>query len=129
VGAKADGFARVHGGKVMGSEIQRVRYCLNFFETMSLIVANTWFRKIDSQKLRMIQVVTGQWLTTYWPDCVVFRDIKVIRSEGCIPQHKLLVFVLKGPVSSMKKVGYFVNKCKISMLMRLISNIALCKVS
>jgi len=49
-------------------------------------------------------------------DCAVVRDITVIGSEACIPQHKLMACVdrFKGRVSCMKRV--FVCKCKISRL-------------
>ena len=50
VGAGADGFEGVHGGKGFGIRNAEGEMLLEFADAMGLAVCNTWFTKRDSQK-------------------------------------------------------------------------------
>ena len=51
VGAGADGFEGVHGGKGFGIRNAEGEMLLEFADAMGLAVCNTWFTKKDSQKV------------------------------------------------------------------------------
>ena len=51
VGAEADGFEGVHGGKGFGIRNAEEEMLLEFAHAMGLAVCNTWFTKKDSQKV------------------------------------------------------------------------------
>jgi hypothetical protein len=116
VGVDADGFDGVHGGNGFGRRNSEGEVLLEFADSMGMVIANTWFRKSDLQK---ITYESGGCRTVV--DYVLVRkcerasvkDVKVIRSEACVPQHKLMVCVieLQGRVGSGKK--QYVSRCKI----------------
>ena len=51
VGKCAEAFEGVHGGMVVGKELQNGRRLLEFCDEKELCVANTWFYKIDKRKI------------------------------------------------------------------------------
>ena len=51
VGAKAEGFEGVHGGKGFGTRNVEGEMLLEFADAMWLAVCNTWFTKADSHKI------------------------------------------------------------------------------
>jgi hypothetical protein len=116
VGALADGFEGVHGGFGFGNRNVEGEMLLEFAEAKGLVVTNTWFKK-DVGKL--VTYESGERRTMI--DYVLVRkderrfvqDVKVIRSEECIPQHKLLVCLLKMRRPVRRKEPSFVSKCKV----------------
>jgi hypothetical protein len=97
LGVQALGFEEVHGGYGFRNRNLERKMPLEFAETMTLIVTNMWFQKGDRQKFTY---ETGDNRTVFEHvlvrrcDRVAVSDVKVIRSEVCILQHKLMVYVL-----------------------------------
>ena len=116
VGAEADGFEGVHGGKGFGVRNTEGEVLLEFADAWGLTVCNTWFIKPDSQK---ITYESGGIKTQV--DYVLIRkeerplvsNVKVIQSEACIPQHKLVVCEMKLVEKLEKKRKVFVSKCRV----------------
>jgi hypothetical protein len=93
-GAEALGFEEVHGGHGFGNRNLEGELLLEFAEVMNLIVTNTWFQKGDRQKITYESganrtVIDYVLVRRY--DRVAVSDVKVIGSEACISQHKLMV--------------------------------------
>jgi len=117
VGEEEDGFERAHEGHDYGGRYSEGEMLSEFSEAMSLIVANIWFWRSDLQQMtyvscgcKTVVYYILMFLTTHR---VVVRDIKVIRSEACILQNKLIICVLrfKGRVGSTRKE--FLSNCRI----------------
>src|SRR5664279_2616401 len=89
VGAEADGFEGVHGGKGFGVRNVEGEMLLEFAHAMGLAVCNTWFMKMDSQ---LVTYESGGYKTMV--DYVLTRreerhmvsSVIVIQSEAYIPQ-------------------------------------------
>ena len=97
VGAAVDGFAGVHGGNGYGNRNAEGEQLLEFADAMGLAVANTYFVKRDSQKVTYESggcKTMVDYVLVRANERKVVRDVKVIGSEACLPQHKLLVCVL-----------------------------------
>src|SRR5207244_7357380 len=94
VGEHADGFEGVHGGKGFGKRNEEGEMLLEFACSRDMIIANTWFDKEDSKK---VSYESGGCKTVV--DYILIRkidrakitDVKIIGSESCILQHKLMV--------------------------------------
>jgi hypothetical protein len=116
VGARADGFEGVHGGKGFGVRNIEGELLLEFADAMGLAICNTWFTKTDSQK---VTYESGGNKTQV--DYVLMRkeerplvsNVRVIQSEACIPQHKLLICEMKLRGRLEKKREVFVSKCRV----------------
>ena len=116
VGAEADGFEGVHGGKGFGIRNTEGEMLLEFADAMGLVVGNTWFTKTDSQK---ITYESGGFKTQV--DYVLMRkeeralvsNVKVVHSEACIPQHKLIICEMKLAVRVERKREVFVSRHKV----------------
>jgi hypothetical protein len=99
-----------------GTENLEGELLLEFAETMKLIVTNAWFQKGERQK---VTYESGGNRTVI--DYVLIRrcdredvrDVKVIGSEACISQHKLMVCVLVLKESVVRKKKTFESKCRI----------------
>ena len=98
VGKAADGYEGIHGGSGYGERNPDGDRILDFAVANDLIIANTCFAKRDSH---LITYQSGNAKTQI--DYVLLRkkhqkmvkDMKVIPSEECVPQHKLLVCDLR----------------------------------
>jgi hypothetical protein len=116
VGAEADGFEGVHGGKGFGVRNKEGEWLLDFADARGLAICNTWFTKTDSQK---VTYESGGVKTQV--DYVLIRkeerplvsNVTVIQSEACIPQHKLVVCEMKLTERLQKKKEVFVSKCRV----------------
>ena len=94
VGKAADGYEGVHGGFGYGERNADGDRILDFAVANELVIGNTYFVKRDSH---LITYQSGNAKTQI--DFILLRkkhqkmvrDIKVIPSEECVPQHKLLV--------------------------------------
>ena len=116
VGEHADGFEGVHGGKGFGKRNEEGEMLLEFACSRDMIIANTWFDKEDSKK---VSYESGGCKTVV--DYILIRkidrakitDVKIIGSEPCILQHKLMVCKLHVKKQSRKRRVEFTSKCRV----------------
>ena len=94
VGREAAGYEGVHGGSGYGERNADGDRVLEFAVANDFVIGNTFFVKRDSH---LITYQSGNAKTQI--DFILLRkrnlkmakDIKVIPSEECVPQHKLLI--------------------------------------
>ena len=102
VGKNSDEYPDVHGGHGCGSCNLDGERILEFAVANELVVGNTLFKKRDTH---LVTYCSGPHMTQI--DYMLFRknfrksvlNVKVIPSEECVQQHKLLVgdFLVKIP--------------------------------
>ena len=115
VGAGADGFEGVHGGKGFGIRNAEGEM-LEFADAMGLAVCNTRFTKKDSQK---VTYESGGCKSEV--DYVLIKrekrqmvsNVTVIQCEAYIPQHKLMICVTKLKEDVRKRREGFVSECRV----------------
>ena len=98
VGREAAGYEGAHGGSGYGERNADGDRVLEFAVANDFVIGNTFFVKRDSH---LITYQSGNAKTQI--DFILLRkrnlkmakDIKVIRSEECVPQHKLLICELR----------------------------------
>ena len=98
VGREAAGYEGVHGGSGYGECNANGDRVLEFAVANDFVIGNTFFVKRDSH---LITYQSGNAKTQI--DFILLRkrnlkmakDIKVIPSEECVPQHKLLICELR----------------------------------
>ena len=116
VGAKAEEFEGVHGGNGFGNRNIEGEMLLEFAQAMGLIVTNTWFQKRDSRKISYesggCKTVVDYVLVRRCNRQMV-RDVNVIPSEACVPQHKLLVCEMVLVEIVKKKREVLMSKCRV----------------
>ena len=117
VGATVDGFEGIHGGYGYGVRNTEGEMLLEFADAMDLVIANTWFKKVD-QKLMTFESGDCRTVVDYIlirkADRKLVRNVTVMPGEPSLPQHKLLVCMLQlGEHRHGKRKGVFVSKCKI----------------
>ena len=81
---------------------------------MGLVAANTYFVKRDSHKVTYESggcKSTVDYVLVRAKERKAARDVKVIGSEACLPQHKLCVLAYQDGVVVRKKG--FVSRCRI----------------
>jgi len=116
VGAEADGFEGVHGGKGFGVRNVEGEMLLEFADAMGLVVCNTWFTKKDAQK---VTYESGGFKTMVDYTLIrkeerhTVRNVTVIPNEACIPQHKLMVSMLLLDEKVRKRKEVFESKCRV----------------
>jgi hypothetical protein len=118
VGTQIDGYEGVHGGYGFGCRNKEGEMLLEFADAMDLVVANTWFKKKESQ---LVTYESGESKTVVdytlvrKRDRKLVRNISVLQNEPCLLQHKLLVCTLE--CEELKKCGRkkekFVSRCKV----------------
>jgi len=116
VSAASNGFEGVHSGKGFGLRNTEGEMLLEFSDAMGLTVCITWFTKKDQHK---ITYESGGFKTQV--DYILIRkqdrkwvsNIRVIQSEACIPQHKLVICDMKLVENPKKRKEIFVSKCRI----------------
>ena len=83
---------------------------------MGLAVANTWLQKEDTKKVtyesRGSKTVAA-YILIKRSDRRPLSDVKVIGSEACITQHKLLVCKMELQEHVKRRIEVFVSKCRI----------------
>ena len=108
VGQLSDGFDGVHGNRGIGSRNAEGISLLDLCVALDLAVVNTFFEKAAS---RLITYKSGSastqidYMLVRRSDLRLVRDSKVIGSEECISQHKLLISdfnIVKG--AQLKKI-------------------------
>ena len=89
---------------------------LEFADALNFVVANTWFKKNEG---RLISYETEKCRTVidYFlikkSERKLIRDVKIIRQEQCIPNHKLIICVLDLKEGLNKHKMEFVKRCKV----------------
>jgi hypothetical protein len=108
VGVNIEGYEGVHGGFGFGMRNEEGERVLEFCDAMSMVVANTLFKKEES---KLVTYVSGgvksviDYLLVRKCDRNAIRNVKVIAGEECVAQHRLLVsdILIKGANKSKKK--------------------------
>ena len=109
IGCKANGFEGIHGGHGFGERNLEGERILEFGEATEMLVANSFFRKRDSH---LITYQSGSattqvdYIMVKQRDLKLIKDVKVIPSEECVPQHKLLVCDLRIRASKSKPKSF-----------------------
>ena len=106
VGRDADGYGGVHGGMEFGTRNAEGGRILEFGDVVGMVVCNTFFKKEDS-KLITYQSGNNRSMINYLmvrkTDCCLVKDVKVISSEECVPQHRMVIGRLVIPMKPQKK--------------------------
>ena len=116
VGTEIEGFEGVHGGCGFGKRNVEGEMILEFADALNFAVANTWFKK---EEKRLITYESGgcrtvvDYILVRKCERKMIRDVKVIHSEPCIPQHKLLICVMELKERLKKHKVKFVKRCKV----------------
>ena len=116
VGLRADGFESVHGGRGYGVRNAEGEAFLEFATAMNLAVVNTWFVKRESQRISYDSggnTTTVDYVLVRREKLSMVKDMKVIPSEDCLLQHRLVVCVLKLKACVSKRKRVCVNRRKI----------------
>jgi len=116
VGAKSHGFEGVHGGMGYGNRNVEGEMLLEFADAKELVITNTCFTKDDARKVSYESAgnkTVVDYILVRRSDRGMVLNVNVIQSEECIPQHKLLVCVVKLTQKCRKQRKPFVSKCKI----------------
>ena len=102
VGRDADGYCGVGFG-TRNAEGERI---LEFGDAVGMVVCNTFFKKEDS---KLITYQSGDnrsmidYLMVRKTDRCLVKDVKVISSEECVPQHRMVIGRLVLPMKPHKK--------------------------
>ena len=113
VGRDADGY----GGVGFGTRNAEGERILEFADALGMVVCNTFFKKEDS---KLITYQSGDnismidYLMVRKTDCYLVKDVKVISSEECVPQHQMVIGRLVLPMKPQKKkIVKFVPKPRV----------------
>ena len=114
VGREAAGYEGVHGGSGYGERNADGDRVLEFAVANDFVIGNTFFVKRDSH---LITYQSGNAKTQI--DFILLRkrnlkmakDIKVIPSEECVPQHKLLICQLRLKTPKPHPKPFFPKLC------------------
>ena len=117
LGRDADGYGGVHCGmgfRTRNAEGERI---LEFGDAVDMVVCNTFFKKEDS---KLITYQSGDnrsmidYLMVRKTDRCLVKDVKVISSEECVPQHRMVIGRLVLPMKPQKKkIVKFVPKPRV----------------
>ena len=94
VGRDVDGYGGVHGGMGFGTRNAEGERMLEFGDVVGMVVCNTFFKKEDS---KLINYQSGDnrsmidYLMVMKTYCCLVKDVKVISSEECVPQHRIVI--------------------------------------
>ena len=115
VGRDAGGYGGVHGGMGLGTRNGEGERILEFGDAVGMVVCNTFFKKEDS---KLITYQSGDnrsiidYLMVRKTDSCLVKDVKVISSEACVPQHRMVIGRLVLPMKPQKKkIVKFVPEC------------------
>ena len=115
VGEDKDGFEGVHGGKGYGNRNEEGEMILEFAVAHGLVVMNTCFEKEISKKVTYESGdcrTVVDYILVRQRDRNLMQDVKVVRNEPCIPQHKLMVGLFFPALKEKEKKADFISKCK-----------------
>ena len=105
IGRYSQGFSQHNGGYGCEKQNQEGMRILDLYAATDLAVTNTLFRKRNSQLVtHNSEGCTTQidYILDWRIELKLAKNAKVIGNEKCIPQHKLLVVVLKIQTPSEK---------------------------
>ena len=93
---------------------------LEFGDAVGMVVCNTFFKK-EYSKLFTYQSVDNRSMIDYLmvrkTDGCLVKDVKVISSEECVPQHQMVIDRLVVPMKPQKKkIVKFVPKTRVGKL-------------
>ena len=113
VGRDADGY----GGMGFGTRNAEGERILEFGDAVGMVVCNTFFKKEDT---KLITYQSGDYrsmidyLMVRKTDRCLVKDVKVISSEECVPQHQMVIGRLVLPMKPQKKkIVMFVPKPRV----------------
>ena len=115
VGSRSKGFPEVHGGYSYGERNSEGERLLEFAEASELVVSNTWFEK-EITKIITYESGEHRTVTDYFLERKkkrMLKDVKVIPSEVCAPQHKLLVGILRLNATVVRKRSRYTPRIKV----------------
>ena len=117
VGRDADGYGGVHGGMGFGTRNAEGERILEFGNAVGMVVYNTFFKK-ENSKLITYQSGDNRSMIDYLmvrkTDRCLVKDVKVISSEECVPQHRMVIDILVFPMKPQKKKFFkFVPKPRV----------------
>ena len=109
LGKASDGYESVHGGKGHGIRNREGERVLDFATQWNMCICNTWFFKEEKCKFTY---ESGQWKSMI--DLVLVskkqrkfvQDIKTIKGEECVKQHKLVVCIMIVAEEKKKEIYY-----------------------
>ena len=84
-------------------------------DAVDMVVCNTFFKKEDS---KLITYQTGDnrsmidYLMVRKTDRCLVKDVKVISSEECVPQHRMVIGRLVLPMKPQKKIYQVCTKAQ-----------------
>ena len=117
VGRDADGYGGVHGGMGLATRNAEGGMILEFDHAVGMVVCNTFFKKEDSN-LITYQSEDNRSMIDYRmvrkADHCLVKDVKVISSEECVPQHRMVIgrlVILMKP--QKKKIVKFLPKHRV----------------
>ena len=103
----ADGYGGAHGGMEFGTINAEDERIFIICDAVAMLVRNIFFKKEDS-KLMTYQSGYNRGMIDYLmvrkTDCCLVNDANVISSEGCVPQHQMVIGRLVMPIKPRKKV-------------------------
>ena len=109
-----------HGGMGFGTRNADGERILEFGDAVGMVVCYTFFKKEDS---KLITYQSGynrsmiDYLMVRKTDRCLLKDVKVISSEDCVPQHLMVIGRLVIPMKPQKnKIIKFVPKPRVSKL-------------
>ena len=106
VGRTISGYENVHGGYGYGIRNPEGERILELGDAMNMVVCNTFFKNREN---RLITYPSGgnqsqiDYIMTKKSDAKRVMDVKIIQSEECITQHKLLIADMKISNAKAKK--------------------------
>ena len=99
-------YGGVHGGMGFRTRNTEDEMILEFSDSVGMVVCNTFFKKEDS-KLIIYQSGDNRSMIDYLmvrkTDRCLVKDVKVISSEECVPQHRMVISRLVLPMKPQKK--------------------------
>ena len=113
------GYGGVHGGIGFGTRDAEGEKILEFGDAVGMVGCNTFFKKEDS---KLITSQSGDirrlidYLMVRKTDRCLVKDVKIISSEECAPQHRMVIelHALVIPMKpQMKKIVKFVPKPRV----------------
>ena len=94
IGTNAAGYDGVHGGYGFGDRNMDGERLLEFAESLDLVICNSLFKK---RKSHLVTYLAGgaqtqiDYILTRLKDRKLLKDVKVVPSEECVSQHRLLI--------------------------------------
>ena len=107
IGTNAAGYDGVHGGYGFGDRNIDGERLLEFVESLDLVICNSLFKK---RKSHLVTYSSGgaqtqiDYILTRLKDHKLLKDVKVVPSEECVNQHRLVIWfpVIRFPKKAEK---------------------------